>query len=237
MEQLVVSEIFGPTVQGEGPSCGRRAAFVRLGLYNLDCPWCDTPYTWDWQGKNGPPQSRADLVSMAPAEILAVIVPLDVDLVVITGGEPMLQRVGLGPLVTSLVRTGHRVEVETNGTILPNDLLLAVVDQWNVSPKLPHSGVDLDRAWKPEVLRELADTERAALKVVCKTPEDVDLVADLIAAHHLPFDRSEVWVMPEGIDGSTIETHAQAIARTAIDHGYNLTTRLHVMVWGNERGV
>ena len=46
---LVISEVFGPTVQGEGPTIGRRAAFVRLGRCNLDCSWCDTPYTWDWE--------------------------------------------------------------------------------------------------------------------------------------------------------------------------------------------
>ena len=46
---LVVAEVFGPTFQGEGPSTGQRAGFVRLGRCNLDCSWCDTPYTWDWE--------------------------------------------------------------------------------------------------------------------------------------------------------------------------------------------
>src|SRR5438046_5626962 len=50
---LVVSEIFGPTFQGEGPSLGRRCVFLRLGACNLHCRWCDTPYTWDWTGRNG----------------------------------------------------------------------------------------------------------------------------------------------------------------------------------------
>ena len=47
MDDLVVAEIFGPTWQGEGPSAGQVAAFVRLGLCNLTCAWCDTAYTWD----------------------------------------------------------------------------------------------------------------------------------------------------------------------------------------------
>ena len=41
-EELVVSEIFGPTWQGEGPSLGRRCGFVRLGRCNLACTFCDT---------------------------------------------------------------------------------------------------------------------------------------------------------------------------------------------------
>lgn len=42
---LLVSEIFS-SVQGEGPNAGRPSVFVRLGIYNLSCSWCDTPYTW-----------------------------------------------------------------------------------------------------------------------------------------------------------------------------------------------
>lgn len=44
VRDLLVSEVFGPTVQGEGKHCGRIAAFVRLGGCNLHCRWCDTPY-------------------------------------------------------------------------------------------------------------------------------------------------------------------------------------------------
>lgn len=44
---LVVSEVFGPTHQGEGPHAGQLCAFVRLMGCNLSCSWCDTPYTWD----------------------------------------------------------------------------------------------------------------------------------------------------------------------------------------------
>src|SRR5690606_2170027 len=43
---LNVNEIFGITIQGEGPSMGRPCAFVRLFQCNLQCTWCDTPYTW-----------------------------------------------------------------------------------------------------------------------------------------------------------------------------------------------
>src|SRR4029450_7825218 len=57
--ELVVSEVFGPTFQGEGPSVGRRAGFVRLGRCNLDCSWCDTPYTWDWERHDPAVELRA----------------------------------------------------------------------------------------------------------------------------------------------------------------------------------
>ena len=47
MTELLISEIFGPTIQGEGKSIGQTASFIRLGGCNLHCVWCDTPYTWD----------------------------------------------------------------------------------------------------------------------------------------------------------------------------------------------
>ena len=46
---LIVSEIFGPTIQGEGPFSGRRAFFLRLGICNLRCTFCDSKFTWDWE--------------------------------------------------------------------------------------------------------------------------------------------------------------------------------------------
>ena len=48
---LIVAECFGvetPTFQGEGPSCGHPALFIRLSRCNLTCARCDTKYTWDW---------------------------------------------------------------------------------------------------------------------------------------------------------------------------------------------
>jgi pyruvate-formate lyase-activating enzyme len=42
-ESLVLAEVFGPTVQGEGPSLGRAASFIRTGGCNLTCSWCTVP--------------------------------------------------------------------------------------------------------------------------------------------------------------------------------------------------
>jgi 7-carboxy-7-deazaguanine synthase len=50
---LLVSEVFGPTLQGEGPHTGQAAAYIRLGGCNLRCRWCGTAFTWD--------QNRHDL--------------------------------------------------------------------------------------------------------------------------------------------------------------------------------
>jgi len=50
MPLLPVSEIFGPTIQGEGEHIGRRAVFVRLAGCDSRCSWCDTKYAWSTEG-------------------------------------------------------------------------------------------------------------------------------------------------------------------------------------------
>ncbi|MDP9441218.1 MAG: 7-carboxy-7-deazaguanine synthase QueE, partial [Actinomycetota bacterium] len=94
-EELVVSEVFGPTFQGEGPSIGRRAGFVRLGRCNLACTFCDTPYTWRWEDHD----PAAELTRRNVAGVVADLEGMGVELVVVTGGEPLLQQRHLTGLV------------------------------------------------------------------------------------------------------------------------------------------
>src|SRR5437588_8479601 len=118
---LLVAECFGPTFQGEGPSAGQQAMFIRLTRCNLSCPGCDTPYTWDWSRFDPAVESRR----IAADELIAWCLESSTQLVVITGGEPLLQQRGLAPLVASLTHAGRRVEIETNGTRTPGPDLLA----------------------------------------------------------------------------------------------------------------
>src|SRR5262249_22546121 len=129
---LVVAELFGPTLQGEGPSAGQQAVFVRLSNCNLACTWCDTPYTWDWARFDRAAEQHPTTVE----NVCGWVLVHRTRLVVITGGEPLLQRRTLLPLVDPLAEAGRRIEVETNGTITPQPALAAAVSAFNVSPKL-----------------------------------------------------------------------------------------------------
>jgi 7-carboxy-7-deazaguanine synthase len=243
MSELTVAEVFGPTVQGEGPSSGRRAVFLRLGLCNLDCgagdgaTWeCDTPYTWDWTGKLGRAYQRSvELRRRDTLELADQLAELDTDLVVVTGGEPMLQQKAIVDLIDAL--PGHVVvEVETNGTVVPSPEMRLRGGRvtYNVSPKLPNSGVDRDRAINPDALAALAATG-ARFKFVCADQRDLDDVAELIAP--FPIRREQVWVMPAGTDPEVLTGRAGALADEVVSRGWNLSQRLHVMLWGNRRGV
>jgi len=222
---ITVSEIFGPTVQGEGPSIGRRCAFVRLGKCSLACSWCDTKFTWDWSHYD----PAVELHNVEVDAILEALDSMDVAMVVISGGEPLLQQRELDPLVSKLRdERGWRVEVETAGTIAPT----IRVDQWNVSPKLENSGNPRDRRYRPDVLRAFAATGDAAFKFVVTDPGDLDEVAAIVDECGL----ENIWVMPEGTDVTTLQSRLAWLATEAAERGWNVTTRLHVLIWGNERG-
>ncbi len=227
-DELVVAEVFGPTFQGEGPSTGRRAGFVRLGRCNLDCSWCDTPFTWDWERFDPATELRRITVPAVLSD-LAAMAP---EIVVITGGEPLLQQRRVVPLVQACAERGWPVEIETNGTIVPESPLIELVHQWNVSPKLANSGVPIERRLRPDALDALVASGRAVFKFVAASEADLDEVAELTTAHAL----RPVWIMPEGTDPTVVLERARALAQPVLDRGWNLTSRLHVLLWGDERG-
>ncbi|MGH9118047.1 MAG: 7-carboxy-7-deazaguanine synthase QueE, partial [Acidimicrobiales bacterium] len=213
---------------GEGPSLGRRAGFVRLGRCNLDCRWCDTPYTWDWERFDPARELRRVPVD----EVVRQLEAMAPERVVVTGGEPLLQARELTRLVAACRDRGWQVEIETNGTRVPDAGLVELVSQWNVSPKLANSGVaEADRI-RPDALAALLASGRAVFKFVVTGEADLDEIAALADAHQL----APIWVMPEGTDAATLVARGRALADPVLARGWNLTPRLHVLLWGDERG-
>ena len=225
---LVVNECFGPTLQGEGPSTGRRCGFVRLGRCNQACHWCDEPQTWAWDRFD----RAAELHEMSVDDVVAAVDAMGVDMVVVTGGEPLLQQVELEALLAAVKGRDMRVEIETAGTIAPA-MAAGLVDQWNVSPKLANSGNPLERRYKPDVLRAFEATGQAAFKFVVCEPVDLREVDGIVQECGL----TNVWVMPEGTDAQTLLRRSTALADDVVKRGWNLSTRLHILLWGDRRGV
>src|SRR3982750_1041596 len=119
--KLKLSELFC-SVQGEGPHIGTPCVFLRLSTCNLKCSWCDTKYTWDWQNY----------------DIKKEIKEISIEKIV----EKLHE--------FSNKYQSYQVEIETNGTIIPNNELVKLVNQWNVSPKTSNShnekyGIDLEK--------------------------------------------------------------------------------------------
>lgn len=230
---LHVSEVFGPTVQGEGPYAGHIATFVRLGGCNLSCSWCDTPYTWDGRRFN----LRHEV---APRSVSHILQQLDRSpgIVVITGGEPFLQErsQGFAKMLHELRRRGRHVHIESNGTLLPDAEILDGLDVIVLSPKLANAGVHrgnqnpaLHAGWA-----DIAHHREVHLKFVCENADDVAVAAEMASLLSWPRDR--VWVMPEGTTAQVVGDRLPIIADAAIAAGVNVSSRLHVTAWGDVRG-
>lgn len=223
-------EIFA-SLQGEGPSTGRPSVFVRLSHCNLACAWCDTAYSWRFTGPDAF-ERRANQIVLSESETAARIIALNGNRLVITGGEPLLQAPALAKVLVLL--SGMHIEIETNGTVAPPPALDALVHQYNVSPKLAHSGNAAALALMPERLTAFAADQRAFFKFVVATPRDVGEILALAKTYAIP--RERLFVMPEGTDSMTLQSRARWLAPLALEHGLRFSDRLHIHLYGDTRG-
>jgi len=234
-------EIFA-SLQGEGASIGRPSTFIRLSRCNLACVWCDTAYTWRFTGDNRPHRDdeaferAANQVTLSEDDAAARIAALAPKRLVITGGEPLLQGPALARMLTALIalRPEMHVEIETNGSVPPHPALDALVHQYNVSPKLSHSGNPAELALAPERLAHWAAEPRAWLKFVIAEPADVDEVIALQRAFAIPAAR--IYLMPEGRSGDILRARGRWLAEICSEHEFNFTDRLHIHLYGDTRG-
>lgn len=234
-------EIFS-SLQGEGPSLGRPSIFVRLSRCNLACRWCDTAYTWRFAGDNRPHRDEVaferddNQLLLDEAEVSALILAHPEDRLVITGGEPLMQGAALARLVKLLkdARPDLHVEIETNGTVAPHPALDTLVDQYNVSPKLAHSGNAAELALIPERLASWASDPRAWFKFVVETPADMAEIAALQDRFAIPADH--LFVMPEGTTSAGLRERSRWLAEEALERGWRFTDRLHIHLYGDTRG-
>jgi 7-carboxy-7-deazaguanine synthase len=225
-----IAEIFY-SVQGEGMLIGTPCVFVRTSGCNLRCTWCDTPYTsWAPEG-----------VTMSVADIVAEVRRHPATHVVVTGGEPMIQP-AIVELTHALHDAGLHVTIETAGTVWAP----VVCDLMSISPKLANS-TPLEREggrWaavherlrqQPDVVRQLLAEYPYQLKFVVAAPADMEEVERLIDSVYA--DRSRVVLMPEGTDATTLSERGRWLVEICKERGYRFSPRLHVMLWGNRRGV
>lgn len=230
-------EIFA-ALQGEGASAGMPVAFVRLSRCNLACVWCDTPYTWHFEGDDRPHTSgeeyprKPNQIALEVADVAERILALGQQRLVITGGEPLLQGQALAQLAEHL--PDMAIEIETNGTTTAPAALDRRIDQFNVSPKLAHSGNPADLALLPEPLETYAADPRAFFKFVIAEEDDVEEV--LALQQRYGFASERVFLMPEGTSSEMLRWRAGWIEPLCLAHGFRFSDRLHIHLHGDTRG-
>jgi 7-carboxy-7-deazaguanine synthase len=170
-----ITEIYR-SIQGETQYAGLPCTLVRTTGCDLRCGYCDSAFAF-YGGKD-----------MPIADIVAAVEELGTRLVLLTGGEPMLQR-EIGDLAARLLAVGHEVMIETSGAHALDRLPPAVIRIVDV--KTPGSG-EVARM-RPEVLEGLG--ARDAVKFVICHETDYRWAADLIRSRGLA-DRTEVLLSP-----------------------------------------
>lgn len=129
---FTVSEIFR-SIQGESSFAGLPCVFVRLAGCNLRCRYCDTRHALE------------DGETMSLEDILQRVDSYGVNLVEITGGEPLVQA-ETPRLAEALLERGHQVLVETNGSLDISVLPEGAVRIMDI--KCPSSGESHQTKWE-----------------------------------------------------------------------------------------
>ncbi|MEN0063600.1 MAG: 7-carboxy-7-deazaguanine synthase QueE [Myxococcota bacterium] len=236
-----VPEIF-ESIQGEGPFVGRPSTFVRLSGCNLQCVWCDTPHTWNWEGTtfdhhSGRKYRRDDeVLTLSDEEIVEVVATFASRAFVLTGGEPLAQQRNLVSLMHALRRRWPKAtfDLETNGTIAPRSEFDALATHYVVSPKLKNSGMPQAKR-ATSALEVFAASTKATFKiVVAGHDEELTEVRDLQA--RLGLAASRIMLMPEGTTPAQLDAHGPRVAAWCLEYGFRLSDRLHVRLYGDKRG-
>ena len=240
MSDLIrVSEIFGPTIQGEGALIGVPTVFVRTGGCDYRCVWCDSLHAVDSEYRHTWAPMSADAV-MDEVRRLSGARPLTVTL---SGGNPAIQP--LGDLIALGRAEGYGFAMETQGTVAKD--WFSQLDMLVLSPKPPSSRMQTD--W--DMLQGCIDAAQGApavLKIVVFDEADYAYARDVAArqpglsiylqpGNHTPPppDQEDAAIDLDEID----DRMRWLVDRVIADrwHAARVLPQLHVMLWGNKRGV
>lgn len=238
--EIRVSEIFGPTIQGEGVLIGLPTVFVRSGGCDYRCSWCDSMHAVD-------PRFRADWRPMSTEAVWQEVARL-------SGGKPLMVSLSGGnPAIqpfAALIRRGHgegyRFALETQGSVARD--WFAELDVLVLSPKPPSSGMRTDWDVLAHCFEMAGDDPQTVLKMIVF--DDVDYAyAKAVAARYPgcpvylqpgnhtppPPDVDDAFVDIDGL----MERMLWLVDRVTQDRWFEarVLPQLHVMLWGNRKGV
>jgi 7-carboxy-7-deazaguanine synthase len=232
-----ISEIFGPTVQGEGPLIGKPTVFVRTGGCDYRCVWCDTLYAVL-------PEYSSKWAPMTSVEILDRVKELTGGapiLVTLSGGNPAMH--DLEPLIEAGHRDGFAFSMETQGS-LPRDWF-GELDWLFLNPKPPSSGEDIDWS-KFEACIAAGEGATMAIKWTIFDEQDYQF-AKSVASNFPQFPiylqvgnptyAEEKADFPD-LKGELMARYRWLVELAAQDRWFDPTIlpQLHVLAWGEDRG-
>lgn len=235
---IPVVEIFGPTIQGEGPHVGMKTMFLRVAGCDFHCSWCDSKYAWEV--RNARSYEEEELADLLVKECLNHRTRN----LIITGGNPCLYNFEY--IVNQLHRNDITVDIETQGSLLPK--WLHKVDQVVISPKGPSSGMtdvfDQLKSRLPTI------NVPVCIKIPVFNEEDFEfaeryygLVADLRRENKnidLYLSVGNTDTSEEGpIASRVLQAYEKLVDRVASSNMGRVFVlpQVHTLIWGNRQGV
>jgi 7-carboxy-7-deazaguanine synthase len=243
------------TIQGEGKLVGTPSLFIRLANCNLCCIWqlpdkslckCDTNYTIN-SIKNS--HITVEDAVKTIKNNLALL-----NHIVITGGEPMLQKKALIELIRALKsETSTHLTLETNGTLFDKEVVQNI-DLISISPKLTNSNPDAkvksnDRKHLThdkkriniEALQSFIDIKNEygkniQLKFVISSGQEEDEIKGILSQLK-NLANSDIIVMPLGSTIDELAQTSQTAFEIAIKNGWRFSPRLQINLFNNRSGV
>lgn len=236
MSQLRIAEIFGPTIQGEGALIGEPTVFVRTGGCDYRCAWCDSLHAVDTAYRHTWAAMPSDAV-WEEIQRLSRGNPLTVSL---SGGNPAVQD------FTQLIALGHakgyRFACETQGSIAKP--WFSDLDTLVLSPKPPSSKEVVDWAAFDACLKAAQGADKIVMKIVIF--DDADYAWARAAAEQ--YSDLPLYLQPGNLEvDPAVAVDPQVLAdkllwlveKTIQDSWFapRVLPQLHVLLWGNKRGV
>lgn len=239
---IPVAEIFGPTIQGEGPNTGIKTLFVRVAGCDFKCSWCDSKFAW---------KIDKDTKRYEPEELAKELVQRCRDTytshVILTGGNPCLY--SFGEVIDILHNNKITVDVETQGSKFPE--WMSKLDLVVISPKAPSSGME-DVYYKISKWLDREDVNnRIAIKIPVFNNDDIEFAEKY-------YELCEYYKTDYGMNidlyinvGNTDTSESGDISSRVLSDYKHLIEKvmeskmkrvfvmlqLHTLVWGNKQGV
>ena len=248
---LDVSEIFGPTVQGEGKRVGRPSIFIRLARCNLSCsgfavPYiddkglqklgCDTYYAVD-------PCFKSQWKKQTSADIIAQVSKLSGDNkydIVISGGEPLLfwKKSDFQELLEYFYKQKQQVTIETNASIaIQFTQLYQTHVLFSMSVKLANANEPVQKRINPQAIKNIVENSiDCYFKFVVNKQEAHFCLAEIKQITSAASD-VDVYLMPQGDTVEALAKNDQAVVELCTEHNYIYCDRTHVRIWSDKRGV
>ena len=209
--KLKINEIFY-SIQGESSFSGLPCVFVRLTYCNLRCSYCDTEYAF-YNGKD-----------MSLSEIIIEVKKHPTQLVMITGGEPLLQKKSID-LMQCLIDEKYSVMLETSGSLSLQNVPKEVIKI--VDFKCPSSKMKEKNMWS--ILNDI--DKKDEIKFVIGDKEDYDWSRSKINRYKL-FDKCQILFSP--VYG---KIDMKDLCDWVLSDGLKvrLQTQLHKFIWGPDK--